>query len=65
MWYIEPYTADPYTSIGEDGRWENDTYLGREYAALLVKSEYKPPSTTGKLPPVAGDVLAIAQVQAK
>lgn len=65
VWYVQPYTADSDTEIGEGGHWENDTHLGREYAALLVKSEYKPPSTTGKLPPVAGDVLAIAQVPAK
>ncbi|MFL6284976.1 MAG: hypothetical protein ACJ74Q_17675 [Pyrinomonadaceae bacterium] len=65
VWYVQPYTADPDTQIGEGGHWENDTHLGRDYAALLVKSAYKPPGTTGKLPPVAGDVLAIAQVQAK
>ena len=65
VWYVQPYRADPDTPVGEDGRWENDTHLGREYAALLVKSDYKPPNMTGKLPPVSGAVLAVTQVQGK
>lgn len=64
-WYVQPYAASPYTSIGEDGNWETGTHLGYEYAALLVEASYKPPATTGALPGIAGDVLAIARVPAR
>lgn len=64
-WYVQPHAASPYTTIGNDGKWETDTHLGDEYAALLVKSSQKPPATTDTLPEVGGDVLAIAKVPAK
>lgn len=64
-WYVQPTVASPYTPIGEDGQWETDIHLGYEYAALLVKSSYEPPGTTGTLPNVAGPVLAIARMPAK
>ncbi|MCX5647528.1 MAG: glycoside hydrolase family 16 protein [Planctomycetota bacterium] len=64
MWYVQPFVAAPYTEIGKDGKWKADTHGGYKYAALLVKSSYKPPSTTRVLPEVGGDVLAIAQASA-
>jgi hypothetical protein len=64
-WYVEPDSEAPYTDIREDGTWENETYLGSEYAALLVKNSYKPPATTRMLPDVSGDVLAIKKAAAK
>jgi hypothetical protein len=64
-WYVQPYIDSPDTLIKEDRTWENDTHLGSEYAALLVKTSYKPPATTGTLPNVAGPVLAIARETAK
>ncbi|MGA9996377.1 MAG: hypothetical protein WBP93_13245 [Pyrinomonadaceae bacterium] len=64
-WYVEPYIASPYTSIGSDGKWKNDTHLGTEYAALLVKPPYKPLSPIRTLPTVGGPVLAIAKVDGK
>jgi len=63
-WYVQPYAASPYTTIS-NGKWETDTHLGDEYAALLVKSSYKPTATTDTLPKVGGDVLAIVRVPAK
>lgn len=63
-WYVQPYIASSDTSINEDNTWRNDTHLGSQYAALLVKNSYKPPSTTGKLPDVRGAVLAIATANA-
>jgi hypothetical protein len=65
IWYVQPYINSSDTSISEDGTWRTDTHLGNRYAALLVKSSYKPPTTTGKLPAVGGAVLAIATVDAK
>jgi hypothetical protein len=64
VWYVQPYVASPYTEI-RDGKWANDTHLGTEYAALLVASSYKPPSTTGVLPEVRDGVLAITVVPGK
>ena len=64
-WYVQPYTASPYTSINDAGRWENDTHLGSEYVALLVKPSYNPPDTMIAFPDVAGTVLAIARVAAR
>jgi hypothetical protein len=65
MWYVQPTTEAPYTSIGSDGKWQNETHLGTNYAALLVKSEWKPPATLGALPKIGGEILAIARVQGK
>jgi hypothetical protein len=64
-WYVQPFAASPYTSIGDDGKWETDTHLGNEYAALLVRESYKPPATTDSLPPVSDIVLAIARAAGK
>lgn len=65
VWYVQPWAAAPVTPIDRNRRWENDTHLGREYAALLVRRAYKPPTTTRTLPAVSGDVLAIARVPGK
>ena len=64
-WYLQPWVAAPYTDIGADGRWSADIHLGTEYAALLVRRSYKPPSRTASLPPVGGDVLAVGVARAK
>jgi hypothetical protein len=63
-WYVQPYAASPYTAIGTDGKWQTQTHLGDEYAALLVEATYKPPAMTDTLPEVDGPVLAIATVAA-
>jgi hypothetical protein len=65
VWYVQPYIDSSDTSINEDGTWRTDTHLGNQYAALLVKTSYKPPSKTGKLPDVGGPVLAIATATGK
>ena len=64
-WYVQPYIDSPDTAINDDGTWRNDTHLGSQYAALLVKSSYKPSTTTGKLPEIGGLILAIATANAK
>ena len=64
-WYVQPYINAPYTSIADDGKWQTDTHLGFEYAALLVRSGYKPPATTSVLPQIGGDVLASVRVEGK
>lgn len=57
-WYVQPYIRSPYTKI-DKSHWKNGTHLGTDYAALLVRSSYKPPATTDKLPDVGGDVIAL------
>ncbi|MFL6211649.1 MAG: toll/interleukin-1 receptor domain-containing protein [Pyrinomonadaceae bacterium] len=64
-WYVQPYIGLSDTPIKDDGTWENNTHLGFEYAALLVRTSYNPPDTTGTLPNVAGSVLAITRVAAR
>jgi hypothetical protein len=64
-WYVQPFANNPYTNIAQDGKWENDTRLGHEYAALLVKSSYPPPPQPRVLPQVGGDVLATFRVEGK
>jgi len=39
-WYVQPYAGSSDTAIADDGKWENETHLGSEYAALLVKSTF-------------------------
>lgn len=66
QWYIQPYTAAPYTAISHDGTWKSTIHLGYEYAALLVEPAfYRPPATLTTLPNLGGGVLAIARVPAK
>lgn len=64
-WYVQPWIDSYDTAIKNDRTWRTDTHLGSEYAALLVKSSYKAPATTGKLPDIGGLVLAIARVEAR
>jgi hypothetical protein len=64
MWYVQPYVSAPLTEIKEGGRFETSIHLGSKYAALLVKPSYNPPAATAKLPPVGGEVLAVATVDA-
>src|ERR1044072_5663932 len=64
-WYVQPYIDSSDSMINDDGTWRNDTHLGSQYAALLVKASYKPPATTGKLPATGGLVLATAIANGK
>lgn len=63
VWYVQPYTASPFTSIGSGGKWRTETHLGTEYAALLVASGYRPPNTVIELPSEGGPILAVARVR--
>ena len=63
VWWIQPLSNKPFTSIGRDSTWHNDTHPGAEYAALLVDSGYSPPLTTRDLPAKGGLVAAVAVVK--
>jgi len=62
-WWVQPFVKRPYTEIQADSRWQNSIHAGTEYAALLVESDYRPPSRTDTLPEVGDGVVAVATVQ--
>jgi hypothetical protein len=65
-WYVQPYVAAPFTDINSStGRWQTRIHLGDEYAVLLVRPSYTPPSTMLELPKVGGDIIAIAREAAR
>jgi len=57
-WYVQPFASVPITGINDNGTWENETHLGNRYAALLVKSSYRPPQAPEVLPNIGGDIVA-------
>lgn len=65
VWWVQPLTADPFTSIEADSTWKNRTHLGTEYAALLVDADYRPPDTAEALPQPGGGVIAVAVARGK
>jgi hypothetical protein len=63
LWWIQPYSDRPYTTVERNSKWSNRTHLGTEYAALLINQGYKPPPTTEALPATGVGVAAIAVVK--
>jgi hypothetical protein len=59
-WWIQPSPDDPFTKIQSDAKWQNQTHLGTEYAALLVDPNYYPAENTLALPSQGGGVKAVA-----
>jgi hypothetical protein len=64
-WYVQPEIDSPYTDIDENGHWNNWAHLGSRYAAILVRSSFKPASTLRALPSVGNDILAKKEVPAR
>jgi hypothetical protein len=62
VWWVQPYSNQPFTSIRNDLTWSSLTHLGTEYAALLVDDSYTPPKTMQELPNTGGGVVAAATV---
>jgi hypothetical protein len=60
---VQPLTDRPFTKIQADSTWSGTTHPGSAYAALLVDSKYRPPSTIDSLPDKGGAVLAVATVE--
>jgi len=59
-WWVQPYRSRPFTTIEPDSTWKSTIHLGREYAALLVEPDYRPPVTTESLPARGAGVVAVA-----
>jgi hypothetical protein len=63
VWWVQPLTVQPFTTVQPDSTWSNRIHLGSDYAALLVEPGYRPPDTTETLPPPGGAVIAVATVK--
>ncbi len=63
-WYIQPvpYALHP---IQPDNTWTSWTHTGSNYAALVVRNDYKPFTRLDVLPSVEGGVLARTIVEGK
>lgn len=64
-WYVQPWADQPFTQIGSDSTWRNDTHLGTEYAALLVEEGYVPPPLTIVLPSTESGIVAVAIIDGR
>jgi hypothetical protein len=62
-WWVQPLAGAPFTKIRPDSTWTNSTHVGTEYAALLVKSGFRPATTLDELPMPSGEVVAKAVVK--
>ena len=58
VWWVQPTTAQPFTTVELDGMWKSTIHLGTEYAALLVDAGYRPANTRDALPPLGNGVVA-------
>ena len=63
VWWVQPPTAQPFTTVELDGTWKSTIHLGTEYAALLVDAGYRPVNTRDALPPLGNGVVAMAIVK--
>jgi hypothetical protein len=65
VWYVQPMRRSPYTEIDGQGRWRSTIHLGSEYAAMVVRDDYRPPNSTPVLPDLGPRLLAIATVNGR
>ncbi len=63
LWWVQPTADQPFTAISRDSVWKSATHPGSAYAALLVNSRYRPPTTANALPEKGGDVVAVATAE--
>ncbi len=59
-WWVQPFADRPFTPVSADSVWKGHTHPGFAYAALLVKSGYRPTTKIDALPEKGHGVLAIA-----
>ena len=63
VWWVQPFTDRPFTTIQVDSKWKSQTHLGSEYAALLVDPGYTPSDTFNVLPSAGVGVEAVEVVK--
>lgn len=61
-WWVQPLVDHSVTTLRNDFSWTNATHLGSDYAAVLVKENYRPPSVLDSLPQTGDNVLAVTAV---
>ena len=59
-WWVQPLVDQPLTDLRANFDWTNATHLGTHYAALLVKSGFRPQNGVDTLPQTDENVLAVA-----
>src|SRR4029077_8691108 len=59
-WWVQPLVDEAFTKIQPNSNWINSIHLGTEYAAVLVESGYRPPTSVNVLPTPGGGVVAVA-----
>jgi hypothetical protein len=62
LWWVQPFTGQPFTKLDDNLRWKNQVHLGTQYAALLVEPGYNPPETAESLPTQSNSIDAVAIV---
>lgn len=67
LWWVQPLSTSPFTTILPGGAWRSELHLGTDYAVLLVDASYDPAAVLAKLPERGQGVeaLAVARGQEK
>jgi hypothetical protein len=63
LWWVQPFSDHPFTTIQNGSRWHASTHLGTEYAALLVNAGFTPPETAEILPSPSAGVVTVAVIK--
>jgi signal transduction histidine kinase len=59
VWWVQPFTEQPFTPIQANSEWSTLTHLGDKYAALLVEPTFRPPLRIEVLPTQGDSVVAV------
>lgn len=60
LWWVQPLSTSPFTTIPPDHVWRSEVHLGTDYAVLLVDSSYDPAPVLAQLPSRGQGVVAVA-----
>lgn len=60
LWWVQPFSNQPFTLIEPDSTFSTPTHMGTEYAALLVDHGFNPALNLSALPPVGSQIRAVA-----
>lgn len=60
LWWVQPLTTSPFTTILPNHEWRNELHLGTDYAVLLVDPSYDPAPVLAELPKRGQAVAAVA-----
>jgi len=65
LWYVQPSTEDPRTTIDPNGSWRAEIKAGTKYAVLLVPPNYQPPNKTSSNPTRLDGVVMFMEIEGK